>query len=163
MCRNDFYRSVLWLFSIISVTGNAMSFVVRIYIDGKSLGSFGVLVTSLCLADFIMGLYLGIIGAADVIFQVIFLISMILLLQSIWHILKNNWNASNKNICIFYFVSLILQLIKTIKIFQTNAHTILSYSQLKEIWYLNFFFIVIGPKQTQSIHIHVLGLLKNIV
>ena len=59
------------MFAAMSITGNVGSFMTRVYLERKSKGSFAILVMSLCQADLLMGVYLTIIGSADLIFQVI--------------------------------------------------------------------------------------------
>ncbi|XP_070196645.1 G-protein coupled receptor GRL101-like [Littorina saxatilis] len=70
LLRSDVYRVFLWLFAILAVLGNAGSFVARFYLQNESFqSSFNVLVTSLSVADFLMGVYLAIIGVADQVYR----------------------------------------------------------------------------------------------
>ncbi|KAL8591716.1 hypothetical protein ACOMHN_061808 [Nucella lapillus] len=70
LLRSDIYRIFLWIFASLSVIGNFGSFIGRMYLnkEDKKLGSFSILVTNLTVADFFMGVYLIIIGAADQVY-----------------------------------------------------------------------------------------------
>ena len=50
-------RVSLWFFALLAVFGNVVSFISRVALTSKSLGSFAIFVTNLCLADFFMGAY----------------------------------------------------------------------------------------------------------
>ncbi|XP_076464779.1 uncharacterized protein LOC143296633 [Babylonia areolata] len=65
-----FYRIILSVFAALALIGNLGSFVYRVLINrvSSNLG-FGVFVTHLCISDFLMGLYLAVIGVADRIYQ----------------------------------------------------------------------------------------------
>ena len=69
LLQSNAYRVMLWIFSVLSVFGNTGSITLRLLLTDKSQGSFGMFVTSLSLSDFAMGIYLIIIGVADVIYQ----------------------------------------------------------------------------------------------
>ena len=62
------YRIFLWLFASLSVLGNLGSIILRLINDTK-MTSFNVFVTSLCLADSLMGMYLSVIGIMDFIYK----------------------------------------------------------------------------------------------
>ncbi|KAL8580878.1 hypothetical protein ACOMHN_039578 [Nucella lapillus] len=64
------YRGFLWLIGCLSVTGNVFCCCARLL--AKSLASssgFSVFVTNLTMADFLMGVYITIIGVADELFR----------------------------------------------------------------------------------------------
>ena len=66
LLRSGTYRSFLWLISIMSMVGNVGSLLFRVFIQkAVSKSGFHVFVTNLCLADFLMGVYLAIVGVAD--------------------------------------------------------------------------------------------------
>ncbi|KAL8617016.1 hypothetical protein ACOMHN_014187 [Nucella lapillus] len=74
LLRSDVYRVFLWMFALLAVLGNMGSFVARFYLQDRSFqsrgqSSFNVLVTNLSVADFLMGVYLTIIGVADHIYR----------------------------------------------------------------------------------------------
>ena len=75
LLKSNVYRVFLLLFASLSVVGNVGSFVVRLYFGNKSagLGSFGIFVTNLSIADFVMGVYLAIARVADKIYHGIYL------------------------------------------------------------------------------------------
>ncbi|KAK7093469.1 hypothetical protein V1264_007216 [Littorina saxatilis] len=70
LLRSNFYRVLLSLFACLALLGNLGSFVYRVFINRvvSNLG-FGAFVTHLCLADFLMGVYLAVIGVADRLYQ----------------------------------------------------------------------------------------------
>ncbi|KAL8619709.1 hypothetical protein ACOMHN_025795 [Nucella lapillus] len=70
LLRSDFYRIVLSIFAALALIGNLSSFVYRVFINPASshLG-FGIFVTHLCVSDFLMGVYLAVIGIADRMYQ----------------------------------------------------------------------------------------------
>ena len=69
LLKHNTYRAFLWLFSLMSISGNLGSFITRMLVDKKRLTSFSVFVTSLCLADLLMGVYLAIVGVVDMVYQ----------------------------------------------------------------------------------------------
>ena len=70
LLRSDVYRVFLWLFALLAVLGNCGSFFARFYLQSESFhSSFNVLVTNLSVADFVMGVYLTIIGVADRVYR----------------------------------------------------------------------------------------------
>ena len=70
LLRSDFYRVFLSVFATLALLGNLGSFVYRVFVNraASSLG-FGVFVTHLCVSDFLMGVYLAVIGIADRVYQ----------------------------------------------------------------------------------------------
>nr|KAG5699128.1 hypothetical protein BaRGS_014427 [Batillaria attramentaria] len=66
LLRSDFFRAFLWTLSAMAISGNIGVLIYRMLLEtqGSSSG-FRVLVANLCVADFLMGVYLTIIGAAD--------------------------------------------------------------------------------------------------
>ena len=71
LLKSNVCRVFLWLFASLSILGNVGSFVIRLYLGnkGSSLGSFSIFVTNLSIADFIMGVYLAIVGVADQVYR----------------------------------------------------------------------------------------------
>ena len=66
LLRSNMYRFFLWIFASMSILGNLGSFVYRLCSKERaSKIGFDVLVTNLSVSDFLMGVYLVIIGAAD--------------------------------------------------------------------------------------------------
>ena len=69
LLQSDIYRVALSLLACIVLLGNTSSLVYRtILVPTNSKSSFGLFVTSLCVSDFLMGIYLAIIGVADRMF-----------------------------------------------------------------------------------------------
>nr|KAG5696554.1 hypothetical protein BaRGS_030422 [Batillaria attramentaria] len=70
LLRSDFYRVLLSGFATFALLGNFGSFVYRALLD-KPAGNQGfvVLVAHLCLSDFLMGVYLALIGVADRVYR----------------------------------------------------------------------------------------------
>ncbi|XP_070183634.1 G-protein coupled receptor GRL101-like [Littorina saxatilis] len=64
------YRLFIFLLAVLAVLGNAVSFVFRTIISrrGTKIG-YGNFVTHLSMSDFLMGVYLAIIGVADRVYQ----------------------------------------------------------------------------------------------
>ena len=66
LLRSKMYRVFLWVVASIALFGNAGSFVTRCFLQGElRQSSFMMFVTNLSLADFLMGVYLVIVGVAD--------------------------------------------------------------------------------------------------
>ena len=66
LLRSDLYRLSLAVFATLSTVGNALSLVLRVFVlKGKKDSGYAVFVTHLCVSDFVMGVYLVIIGGAD--------------------------------------------------------------------------------------------------
>ncbi|KAL8569986.1 hypothetical protein ACOMHN_056418 [Nucella lapillus] len=60
------YRGLLWLVTILSLTGNVFCLCARLLARGMAFSSgFNVFVTNLTIADFLMGVYMAIIGVTD--------------------------------------------------------------------------------------------------
>lgn len=66
LLHSDTYRSFLAVFAALALVGNAGSFMYRIFWNKVNRNKgFGAFVTHLCASDFLMGVYLAIIGIAD--------------------------------------------------------------------------------------------------
>nr|KAG5687080.1 hypothetical protein BaRGS_017098 [Batillaria attramentaria] len=70
LLKSDFFRVILWVFSVLTITGNAGVLIFRLCLEkeGTSL-AYRALVVNLSMSDFLMGVYLAIIGSADAQFQ----------------------------------------------------------------------------------------------
>ena len=67
LLRTDTFRLFLVIYASLALVGNLVSYVYRLFDkhgEKKQLG-FDVFVTHLCVSDFLMGVYLAIIGVAD--------------------------------------------------------------------------------------------------
>jgi hypothetical protein len=61
---------LLWAMGLLSIVGNILSLVYRIRYDSQRLKlGYGIFVTNLAVADFLMGIYLMTIAVADIIFR----------------------------------------------------------------------------------------------
>ena len=70
LLRSDLYRFSLAVFATLATLGNTLSLVLRVLISkGKQQSGYAIFVTHLCASDFLMGVYLVIIGAADRIYM----------------------------------------------------------------------------------------------
>ena len=70
LLRSDLYRASLIVFAILATVGNVCSLALRGFVLKKEQqSSYSVFVTHLCVSDFLMGVYLVIIGAADRIYM----------------------------------------------------------------------------------------------
>ena len=69
LLRSNLYRVLLACFGASSLLGNLLSFVYRVLSKSFSKSGFGVFVTHLCVSDFLMGVYLAIIGIADSLYR----------------------------------------------------------------------------------------------
>ena len=70
LLQSNFYRVMLLVFSLLALLGNCGSFIFRLLSHRRSQNkSFHLFVTHLCVADFVMGIYLAIIGVADQMFR----------------------------------------------------------------------------------------------
>ena len=67
LLRADVFRVFLAVYAFLALVGNLASFVYRVYSKrgAKQQLGFDVFVTHLCVSDFLMGVYLAIIGVAD--------------------------------------------------------------------------------------------------
>jgi hypothetical protein len=67
LLRSNLYRAFLWTIVFMSVSGNAGSLVFKLTFQRREMlkSGYNVFVTSLCVSDLFMGIYLAIIGAAD--------------------------------------------------------------------------------------------------
>ena len=69
LLRSNVYRILLAFFAASSLLGNLLSFVYRVLPSNSRKSAFGVFVTDLCVSDFLMGVYLAIIGIADGLYR----------------------------------------------------------------------------------------------
>ena len=69
LLRSNVYRILLAGFGTLSLLGNFASVIYRFVVNASGKSGFGVFVTHLCVSDFLMGVYLGIIGVADRLYQ----------------------------------------------------------------------------------------------
>jgi hypothetical protein len=68
LLRSELYRVFSWLICVLSVTGNVFCLVFRSCVQKNAVKTaFNLFVSSLCLADLFMGVYVGIIGTADAV------------------------------------------------------------------------------------------------
>ena len=66
LLRSDLYRISLAVFATLATAGNVFSLVLRVFVlKGKQKSGYSVFVTHLCASDFLMGVYLVMIGGAD--------------------------------------------------------------------------------------------------
>ena len=68
LLRSNVYRMLLAFFAVSSLLGNLLSFIFRIRHKRSSTSGFSVFVTHLCVSDFLMGVYLAVIGTADSVY-----------------------------------------------------------------------------------------------
>ena len=70
LLRSNTYRIFLWGFSVLALVGNGGSLIFRLFWQkNPAVCGFNIFVINLCLADFIMGVYLAMIGSADALFK----------------------------------------------------------------------------------------------
>ena len=70
LLNSDPLRVFLWLQSLASLLGNGAVIIYRLFFEKRSSSlGFHVFVTSLSISDFMMGLYLLIIGSADLLYK----------------------------------------------------------------------------------------------
>ena len=66
LLRSNLYRFSLITFATLATLGNTLSVVLRVFVlKGKQQAGHTVFVTHLCVSDFLMGMYLVMIGSAD--------------------------------------------------------------------------------------------------
>ena len=74
LLRTDFYRVTLSVYAALALVGNAISFVFRIVGNMRTRrSSFAVFVIYLCISDFLMGIYLAVVGVADRLLEGVYL------------------------------------------------------------------------------------------
>ncbi|GFN82216.1 relaxin receptor-like protein [Plakobranchus ocellatus] len=66
---NIFIRSFLWIVAVLTIIGNIGVIIFRVFLDNDVKTSFRIVITCLSVSDFIMGIYLIIIGSADVAYR----------------------------------------------------------------------------------------------
>ena len=70
LLRSDAYRFFLWLMSLSSLIGNVGSFIFRLLILKNSMKTgFNVFVTQLNVSDVFMGVFLAMVGVADITYR----------------------------------------------------------------------------------------------
>jgi hypothetical protein len=70
LLSTDIFRIILWLFSLLALSGNSGVLTYRLYADRKKTNTpFRILTKNLCIADWLMGVYLLLVGVADSIYK----------------------------------------------------------------------------------------------
>ena len=70
LLAQDFLRVFLWIIALLSIVGNAGVLGYRLIVNSRaSSARFSTLVKNLCASDFLMGVYLVMIGLADIHFR----------------------------------------------------------------------------------------------
>ena len=70
LMRNGVLRSLLWVIGLFALIGNALSLIYHVIFDSKRLKlGYGMFVSNLAVSDFVMGVYLIIIAAADMYYR----------------------------------------------------------------------------------------------
>ena len=70
LLRSDLYRVALTVFATLATVGNVLSLLIRLFVLRlKQKSGYTVFVTHLCVSDFLMGVYLVIIGGADRVYM----------------------------------------------------------------------------------------------
>ena len=70
LLSSDLYRISLAVFATLATIGNTLSLILRGFVlKGKQQSGYAVFVTNLCVSDFLMGVYLVIIGVADRVYM----------------------------------------------------------------------------------------------
>ncbi|XP_045171018.2 uncharacterized protein LOC123533444 [Mercenaria mercenaria] len=70
LMRISVLQTMLWLIGLCALLGNTLSFIYRLKFDRERLKlGYGIFVTNLAVADFLMGIYLIIIAVADAVFR----------------------------------------------------------------------------------------------
>ena len=66
LLQSEVYRVLLSVLAVLTLSGNTGSFLYRVIVDKTvQKHAFGVIVAHLCVSDFLMGVYLAVIGVAD--------------------------------------------------------------------------------------------------
>jgi hypothetical protein len=76
LLAHNSFRVFLWILSPLALLGNAGVFYYRLFVHRDRRGSyssFRVLVSSLCVADWLMGVYMLIVGVADAVYQGVYM------------------------------------------------------------------------------------------
>ena len=85
LMRNDALRALLWVIGSFSLLGNAASLVYRFFFDRERLKlGYGIFVSNLAVADFLMGVYLISIALADVSFRGTYILNDESWRRSVW-------------------------------------------------------------------------------
>ncbi|XP_060562539.1 G-protein coupled receptor GRL101-like [Ruditapes philippinarum] len=70
LMRNSVLQAVLWIVGVASLLGNVSSIIYRLVYDRERLKiGYGIFVTNLAVADFLMGVYLIMIAVADSLYR----------------------------------------------------------------------------------------------
>ena len=70
LMRNEVLRAFLWLIGLIALLGNTFALIYRILLEMNTFKTAnGVLLTNLCVSDFLMGVYLVIIAGTDMTYR----------------------------------------------------------------------------------------------
>ena len=73
LMRNDILRPLLWIVGLLALIGNIMALGYRIYDKKRLKLGYGIFVTNLSIADFLMGVYLIIIASADMHYRGVYI------------------------------------------------------------------------------------------
>ena len=69
LMRNDILRPLVWIIGLLSLVGNTLAFIYRLYDSKRMKIGYGIFVANLAISDLIMGIYLIIIASADMYYR----------------------------------------------------------------------------------------------
>jgi leucine-rich repeat-containing G protein-coupled receptor 7 len=89
--RHSVLQFLIWLIGITAFLGNILTILYRLKYDRKRLKlGFGIFVTNLAVADFLMAVYLIIIAVADSAFRkrsAVFFVFIIIIISFTFHVM----------------------------------------------------------------------------
>ncbi|XP_053378714.1 G-protein coupled receptor GRL101-like [Mercenaria mercenaria] len=116
LLRVSALQTMLWLVGILALLGNILSVIYRLVYDRERLKlGFGIFVTNLAVADFLMGIYLIIIAVADAAYRKRYIFMDDYWRNSVWCNLAGFLSTVSSEASVFFLCLITLDRILVIK------------------------------------------------
>ncbi|XP_053400492.1 uncharacterized protein LOC123556838 [Mercenaria mercenaria] len=116
LMRLSALQTMLWLIGLSALIGNILSVVYRLFYDRERLKlGFGVFVTNLAIADFLMGVYLIMIAVADAVYRKRYIFVDEYWRHSIWCKIAGVLSTMSSEASVFYLCLITIDRILVIK------------------------------------------------
>ena len=146
LMRNEVLRALIWIIGVFALLGNSLTLLYRLFFDRARLKlSYGIFVSNLALSDFLMGVYLIIIGSADVSFRGTYIFSSETWKSSAWCKMAGVLSAMSSECSILLMCMITLDRIFVIKFpfGQVRIRQKMAYSLISIVWLVAFFIAIL--------------------
>ena len=143
LMRNEALRTLIWIIGLLALLGNGLSLMYRFTYDRKRLKlGYGIFVSNLSVADFLMGVYMIIIASADVHFRGIYIFSSDSWKYSIWCNLAGVLSTLSNEASVLFICLITVDRLLVIKypFGQIRITQIAAWIFISVVWVISLFF-----------------------